>query len=111
MFLFPFLVDVLMILHTHMLNPRSFLEDAIRYGLGTFWASGMPWELIHKAIDADFNYNVSDKTKKYWSALTGRRWRNRKDSMTRVVKCPFCQRDNEVPWTTCGANREANNEE
>ncbi|EHK44500.1 hypothetical protein TRIATDRAFT_162830, partial [Trichoderma atroviride IMI 206040] len=104
-------LDVLMILHTHMLNPRSFLEDAIRYGLGTFWASGMPWELIHQAIDADFNYNVSNKGKKYWSALTGRRWRNRKDPMTRVVKCPFCQTDNEVPWTTCGVSREASNEE
>ncbi|KAM0521306.1 hypothetical protein ACHAPE_002784 [Trichoderma viride] len=104
-------LDVLMILHTHMLNPRSFLEDAIRYGLGTFWASGMPWELIHQAIDADFNYDVSQKGKKYWSALTGRRWRNRKDPMTRVVQCSFCQTDNEVPWTTCGASREATNEE
>ncbi|PNP42296.1 hypothetical protein TGAMA5MH_05978 [Trichoderma gamsii] len=104
-------LDVLMILHTHMLNPRSFLEDAIRYGLGTFWASGMPWELIHQAIDIDFNYNVSQKAKKYWSALTSRRWRNRKDPMTRVIQCPFCQTDNEVPWTTCGASREANHEE
>ncbi|KAL7920374.1 hypothetical protein ACQKWADRAFT_162965 [Trichoderma austrokoningii] len=104
-------LDVLMILHTHMLNPRSFFEDSIRYGLGTFWASGMPWELIHQAIDTDFNYNVSNEAKRYWSVATGRRWRNRKDPMTRVVKCPFCQTDNEVPWTTCGASRETNNEE
>ncbi|KAL6890448.1 hypothetical protein GGI43DRAFT_415921, partial [Trichoderma evansii] len=104
-------LDVLMILHTHMLNPRSFFEDAIRYGLGTFWVSGMPWKLIHQAIDVDFNYNVSDNAKWHWSTTTGRRWRNHKDPMTRVVKCPFCQTDNEVPWTTCGVNKDAKNEE
>ncbi|UKZ86598.1 uncharacterized protein TrAFT101_002424 [Trichoderma asperellum] len=104
-------LDVLMIFHTHMLNPRSFFEDAIRYGLGTFWASGMPWKLIHQAIDVDFNYNVSDEAKIHWSTTTGRRWRNLKDPVTRVVKCPFCQADNEVPWTTCGVNKDAQNEE
>nr|UWK20117.1 hypothetical protein TPOLY_g2 [Trichoderma polysporum] len=70
--------------------------------LGNFWASGMPWELIHQAIDTEFNYNVSEKAKRQWTKNTGRRWRNRKDVMTKIVECPFCQRNNEVPWTTCG---------
>jgi hypothetical protein len=94
-----------------MLNPRSFLEDAIRYGLGKFWASGMPWELIHQAIDTDFNYNVSKKGKIQWTAKTGRRWRNRKDAMTKIVNCPFCQSKNEVPWTTCGMKEDVKGEE
>ncbi|KAM0254560.1 hypothetical protein ACHAQJ_006666 [Trichoderma viride] len=99
-------LDVLMILHTHMLNPRSFFEDAIRYGLGTFWASGMPWELIHQAIDTDFHYRASYEARRQWMSQTGRRWRNHKDAMTKTIKCPFCQNPNEVPWTTCGMNKD-----
>ncbi|KAL6871699.1 hypothetical protein HDV57DRAFT_511645 [Trichoderma longibrachiatum] len=98
-------LDVLMILHTHMLNPRAFLEDTMRHGLGSFWPAGMPWQLIHKAIDADFDYNVSDQAKIQWVAKTGHRWRNQDDDMTKVLKCPFCPCKNEVPWTTCGMKK------
>ncbi|KAH6605505.1 hypothetical protein Trco_004658 [Trichoderma cornu-damae] len=106
-----FLADVLMVLHTHMLSPRSFLEDAVRHGMGSFWAAGMPWALIHQAIDTQFNYHVSDEAKIRWTTKTGRRWRNRKDAMTKVLKCPFCQSKNEVPWTTCGMKEDVIDEE
>ncbi|PTB62030.1 hypothetical protein BBK36DRAFT_1172875 [Trichoderma citrinoviride] len=99
-------LDVLMVLHTHMLNPRAFLEDAMRYGLASFWPAGMPWELIHRAIDADFNYNVSDQAKIQWVAKTGHRWRNQDDDMSKILKCPFCPSKNEVPWTTCGMKKD-----
>ncbi|EHK24078.1 uncharacterized protein TRIVIDRAFT_113758, partial [Trichoderma virens Gv29-8] len=95
-------LDVLMVLHTHMLNPRAFLEDSMRHGMGTFWPAGMPWELIHQAIDTEFNYNVSDQAKIHWVAKTGHRWRNQDDDMTKILKCPFCPSKYEVPWTTCG---------
>ncbi|KAH0528966.1 hypothetical protein TsFJ059_003776 [Trichoderma semiorbis] len=95
-------LDVLMVLHTHMLNPRAFLEDSIRHGMGSFWSAGMPWELIHKAIDTDFNYNVSHQAKINWVAKTGHRWRNQDDDMEKILKCPFCPSKNEIPWTTCG---------
>lgn len=96
------MADVLMVLHTHMLNPRAFLEDSIRHGMGSFWAAGMPWELIHKAIDTNFNYNVSHQAKINWVAKTGHRWRNQDDDMEKILKCPFCPSKNEIPWTTCG---------
>lgn len=96
------MADVLMVLHTHMLNPRAFLEDSIRHGMGSFWPAGMPWELIHKAIDTDFNYNVSHQAKINWVAKTGHRWRNQDDDMEKILKCPFCPSKNEIPWTTCG---------
>lgn len=91
-----------------MLNPRSFLEDTLRCGLSQLWSSGMPWHVISPAIDADFNYNVSDQTKANWAASTGRNWDNLEDSMVKVMKCPACTTELEVPWTTCGADEASN---
>ncbi|KAK5994820.1 hypothetical protein PT974_03204 [Cladobotryum mycophilum] len=95
-------LDVLMVIHTHMLNPRSFLEDTMRHGLSEFWAAGMPWALINEAIDSDFNYNVSPKAKELWVTQTGRAWANQDDPLTKTLKCPFCSINVHVPWTTCG---------
>ena len=39
-------VDVLMVWHAYMLNPRCFLEDCFRLGLMDFWMTGLPWALI-----------------------------------------------------------------
>lgn len=89
-----------------MLNPRSFLEDTLRCGLSSFWATGMPWHAVSPAIDADFNYNVSDQTKSAWVAKTGRNWDNAKDPMIKTIKCPACQTLGEMPWTTCGTDED-----
>jgi len=85
-----------------MLNPRDFLEDCIRNGLNSLWTSGMPWPLVHEAIDTDFNYNVSDDTKARWVAQTGRSWENTDDPLIKELKCPACRASLSVPWTTCG---------
>lgn len=90
-----------------MLNPRSFLEDTIRCGMSSFWATGLPWNTISSAIDTDFNYNVSDETKTNWAAMTGRNWVNAEDTMTKSLKCPACHVPTEVPWTTCGIGEAA----
>ncbi|OAQ95680.1 hypothetical protein LLEC1_06171, partial [Akanthomyces lecanii] len=95
-------LDVLMVMHTHMLNPRAFLEDTMRYGLNAFWATGMPWELINRAIADDFSYNASSDTQAAWVAKTGRNWQNQDDSLTKTLKCPYCPVRYEAPWTTCG---------
>ncbi|KAH6633873.1 hypothetical protein B0J18DRAFT_975 [Chaetomium sp. MPI-SDFR-AT-0129] len=94
-------LDVLMVWHTHMLNPRAFLEDAILAGMRDFWAIGLPWDLVNKAIDTDFNYNVSPECKSFWSGMTGRAWENPNDPMSKTIRCPRCSTDVEVPWTTC----------
>ncbi|KAJ8114085.1 hypothetical protein ONZ43_g4990 [Nemania bipapillata] len=52
-------LDVLMVWHAHMLNPRAYAEDCMRRGLRELWHLGMPWQLVNDAIDTDFNYNVS----------------------------------------------------
>ncbi|KZL63249.1 alpha-ketoglutarate-dependent sulfonate dioxygenase, partial [Colletotrichum incanum] len=95
-------LDVLMIWHSHMLNPRAFLEDTMRWGLRTFWTTGMPWAQVNQAIDSKFNYGVSDLAKSNWEKATGRPWDNLEEPMVKFLECPACKRTMEVPWTTCG---------
>jgi hypothetical protein len=95
-------LDVLMVWHTHMLNPRSFLEDSMLAGLRALWHSGMPWGLIHQAIDTDFAYNVSDDGKALWCAKTGLSWENADDTLLKTMRCPRCSTMVQIPWTTCG---------
>jgi hypothetical protein len=91
-----------MVLHSHMLNPRAFLEDCLRFGLRGLWLAGMPWRHINAAIDTDFNYNVSDDGKTSWTAKTDRQWENQDDEMVKKMKCPYCSTALSIPWTTCG---------
>ncbi|KAG6025480.1 hypothetical protein E4U41_001509 [Claviceps citrina] len=97
-------LDVLMVLHSHMLNPRAFLEDAMRASLRWLWQSGMPWHLIHAAIDTDFDYNVPEACQKRWTQATGRSWSNVDDSSIKIIDCPHCRVPNHIPWTTCNTN-------
>ena len=57
-----------MVFHSHMLNPRNFLEDCIRFDARGLWARGMPWAEVNQAIDTRFDYNVSEATKAAWVA-------------------------------------------
>lgn len=96
------MADVLMVMHTHMLNPRSFLEDTLRDGLSSIWAAGMPWNLVNDAIGTDWSYTVSNEAKANWVARTGCNWNNTDDPLTKTLLCPYCSNRFDVPWTTCG---------
>ncbi|KAI5467827.1 hypothetical protein BGZ63DRAFT_431370 [Mariannaea sp. PMI_226] len=95
-------LDVLMVLHSHMLNPHNFLEDCLRAGHRRLWRSGLPWDKINSAIDADFNYDATDEDKARWVETTGRAWENTEDPITKILTCPVCSTRIHVPWTTCG---------
>ncbi|KAM7186669.1 hypothetical protein V8F20_011302 [Naviculisporaceae sp. PSN 640] len=94
-------LDVLMVWHTHMLNPRAFLEDSLLTGLRGFWAGGMPWDVVNQAIDNAFNYALSDECKAHWVAQTGLSWENADDPNYKSLKCPRCSTSLMIPWTTC----------
>ncbi|KPM44192.1 hypothetical protein AK830_g2331 [Neonectria ditissima] len=95
-------LDVLMVYHAHMLNPYNFLEDCLRAGHRQFWGSGMPWSMVNAAIDANFNYNVSDDDKARWVSQTGRSWNSADDANFKSISCPVCNSQILIPWTTCG---------
>jgi hypothetical protein len=94
-------IDVLMVWHAFMLNPRNYLEDCVRFGLKDLWATGLPWPAVNAAIDTSFNYEVPDEGKKAWTAKTGRHWTNAQDSLVKNLQCPRCNQQLEIPWTTC----------
>lgn len=90
-----------MVWHTHMLNPRAFLEDCMLSGLRSFWATGMPWHLIHAAITTSFTYTVTPACKDSWTTYTGLAWSNADDPLTTTIPCPRCTTSLQIPWTTC----------
>lgn len=95
-------VDVLMVWHAFMLNPRNYLEDCIRFTLPDLWATGMPWKTVNAAIDTSFKYNVPNEGKKRFVAATGQKWSNAEDPQTKTLFCPRCTQQLAIPWTTCG---------
>ncbi|KAJ8127435.1 hypothetical protein O1611_g6200 [Lasiodiplodia mahajangana] len=96
-------LDVLMVWHAHMLNPRAYFEDCMRRGLKELWHLGMPWQLVNDAIDTQFDYNVSFECMARWEETTNRKWDNVDDPFTKVLPpCPECNTPNVVPWSTCG---------
>lgn len=91
-----------MVWHTHMLNPRLYLEDTMRRGRGDIWASGLPWDMIARCLTSDqFEYEVLETSKVAWTNATGLSWHNEKDSLHVDVTCPSCRAQVKFPWTTC----------
>ncbi|PLB45609.1 hypothetical protein P170DRAFT_512269 [Aspergillus steynii IBT 23096] len=93
-------LDVLMVWHAHMLNPRAFLEDCIRAGKMSLWATGFPWEAINACIgNKNFEYDPGIKAKATFTAKTGFAWDNLQNSSKTLVRCPGCTSRVSVLWT------------
>lgn len=89
-----------MVWHAHMLNPRNFLEDCIRYGKMSTWATGFPWEAIDHCINNQtMEYTVSEQAQQLFEEKLDFKWNNLHDPPTKYVKCPGCGWANAVPWT------------
>jgi hypothetical protein len=100
-----------MVWHSFMLNPRNYLEDCVRFGLKDLWATGMPWSAVNKAIDTSFNYTVPQDGIDTFTGMTGLKWNNADDPMTKIIHCPRCTQQLDIPWTTCGMNEKPNHRE
>lgn len=95
-------LDVLMVLHTHMLNPRHFLEDCLRAGLSGLWSAGFPWAHVKEAMELpEFCYSVRQEAKACWTRAAGRAWDNIDEPSAKSLRCPVCRSRFSVPWTTC----------
>lgn len=98
-------VDVLMVWHAYMLNPRAFLEDCLRSGWMQLWHTGMPWQAAVECIDSEtFAYEAGDDASKTFTSATGLPWNNLDDIRPREVACPRCYRLIEVAYTTCDSS-------
>lgn len=97
-------IDVLMVWHAFMLNPRNYLEDCIRFGLKDLWTTGMPWKAVNACIDSRFNYEAPLEAQADFVNKTGHNWDNALDSFVKKLSCPRCSQQLEIPWSTCCAS-------
>ncbi|KAJ5492704.1 hypothetical protein N7539_001450 [Penicillium diatomitis] len=101
-------LDILMVMHSHMLNPRDFLEDCIRSGKMSFWKTGFPIASVYECIDErTLTYRASESRKADFVCRTGMQWDNLEESPYTTVRCPSCEQTMEVPWTKRGAGSDA----
>ena len=93
-------VDVLMVWHAYMLNPRAYLEDCLRHGRMQLWHSGMPWRAAVDSINSEtFAYEAGDGAAKNFTSLTGLPWDNLTDDQPKQLDCPACEFKVNVPYT------------
>ena len=91
-----------MVWHAFMLNPRDFFEDCIRYGKMDFWATGMPWQAINACINNEtFEFTPSGAARQLFESTTGLAWDCLDGSAVMESKCPKCDNEVQLPWTTC----------
>ena len=94
-------LDVLMAWHCYMLNPRNYLEDCMRNGLGSFWATGLPWTLVDVSINEEsFVYAPPEECIEAFENVTGHKWDNLEDSMTKKLTCFSCKHEMEILWAS-----------
>ncbi|KZF24514.1 hypothetical protein L228DRAFT_245470 [Xylona heveae TC161] len=94
-------LDVLMVWHAYMLNPRNFFEDCVRFGKMDFWETGMPWEAVDSCIDStSFTYTPSNAAIELFASRTSLAWDNLQDGPTKVFACPKCSTQVACLWTS-----------
>ncbi|KAJ5888188.1 hypothetical protein N7495_008229 [Penicillium taxi] len=93
-------IDVLMVLHSHMLNPRDFLQDCLIHGKMSLWKAGFPFELVNNCINDDtLEYTVSQGSQTHFSDKVGLNWDNILDPLVKYIECPGCHKTLHVLWT------------
>ncbi|KAI5838566.1 hypothetical protein DFP73DRAFT_580627 [Morchella snyderi] len=90
-------LDVLMVWHAYMLNPRFYNEDAIHHGLHLIHSTAFPWAHIHAAINNDtFTYTLPDAAARFFERLTNQSPRLMDELLwkdvapRKSIKCPAC---------------------
>jgi hypothetical protein len=65
-------VDVLMVWHSYMLNPRAYLEDCVRLGRMALWYTKMPWSAVAECINpSTFVFETGPVAEGSFTRLTG----------------------------------------
>lgn len=97
-------LDVLMVWHSFMLNPRAYLEDCFRQARMNLWSTAFPWDLISQCISVDdqnrYYYDPGEAAHLSWQSLTRKKWDNLDDPPQHVLLCPLCHSRTHVRWTT-----------
>lgn len=93
-------LDVLMVWHAYMLNPRDFLEDCLRNRHLWLWKAGFPWEAINQCISGNLDFAAPQVARDLFKGLTGKNWDPQNDEEYKIISCPNCSITCYIPWTT-----------
>ncbi|KAK1820449.1 hypothetical protein LTR12_005175 [Friedmanniomyces endolithicus] len=97
-------VDVLLVWHAYMLNPRAYLEDCLRLGRMSLWHTNMPWKSVADCINSEtFAYRPDNEAESLFTASTMLPYDNLADARDNAMDCPSCKTTIMVPWTTVSA--------
>jgi len=92
-----------MVWHSHMLNPRDFLEDCIRYGRMSMWGTDFPFEIMNDCIDdCTLEYKPPESCQQTFEQGVNLKWDNLFDPPGKEIECPRCTRPKTVIWTEGG---------
>ncbi|KAJ5922114.1 hypothetical protein N7516_009817 [Penicillium verrucosum] len=93
-------LDVIMVWHAFMLNPRAFLEDCLRQSKMSVWATGMPWDVINASIDNEtLVFYPGSEARVNFETKTGHPWENIHESPAKSLLCFGCKQEIRAPWT------------
>ncbi|KAG8913387.1 hypothetical protein FRC01_004573 [Tulasnella sp. 417] len=98
-------LDVLMVWHTYMLNPRTYYEDCLRKLPGLLRVGSLPLMQLAGSIDSEtlLAHPPSEGRVAAFTAYTGQPFEcplNTTSDETVPVYCPDCSQPNTVPWIT-----------
>ncbi|KAG9034855.1 hypothetical protein FS837_002108, partial [Tulasnella sp. UAMH 9824] len=98
-------LDVLMIWHTYMLNPRTYYEDCLRKLPGLLRIGSLPLMQLAGSIDSEtlLPHPASEGRVAAFTAITGQPFDcplNTTSDETVPVYCPACSQSNAIPWIT-----------
>lgn len=98
-------LDVLMVLHSYMLNPHDFLQDCLRNGATDLWKAGLPWDLISNSINTNtLKYDPPKNAKTAFEDRTNLAWDEVNPTHEATLKCPSSSESVHVPWKTLYAD-------
>lgn len=98
-------LDVLMVWHAYMLNPRAYLEDCMRWSKHRIWRTSFPWNLIHDSTDKEtFIFHPSEEAIETFERATRLPWNILDDHFLKLITCPRCLCVFTVPWTRLPAS-------
>ncbi|MCJ1343084.1 hypothetical protein MMC31_001275 [Peltigera leucophlebia] len=84
-------LDVIIVWHSYLLNPRDFLEDCLRYQKTNFWRIGLPLPTIDSCIDGEYSANEIE-AKSIFQTYTSLARDGVSDAPTKALSCPKLKR-------------------
>ncbi|KAG9016323.1 hypothetical protein FRB90_003287 [Tulasnella sp. 427] len=98
-------LDVLMVWHTYMLNPRTYYEDCLRKLPGLLRVGSLPLMQLAGTIDHEtlLPHPPSEARSSAFNSFTNQPFQyslNTTSDETVPIYCPNCSQPNTIPWIT-----------